>query len=389
MRKSLSMDKELTKKLVSTREILRNKLKLLKADIATSKESAEAAYLPITEPLKAIVDQLQTVNVTPKTEHAYGDDESLLSDIKPNRKYFKDGSLYHSTPTKRKRKSLKDESLHHLTPHTSQRKNFRFLKLEDIESPSTSQASKSHSEEVEEVQDEEPDDSSFNLSEYSRDARQRLEATKKRVSEDLQRPEIQDVLQQFDALPRTYIEEYNADVDGEFDKKYGVREVDGDLYIGSSKVDFVGPNITVNGFEYRGTPGFYELVFKKKPGKFTYSDVRQYKDLLTRTNAARLRYNPQLQISANKAFKYVDIIKPILAGRAPNVWWAKSWKTGSGYIEKQHIPNVNLELQFWSDPNNLVKRLRLLIASKAAGNNAHTNEILSIEEELKNANIIY
>lgn len=43
---------------------------------------------------------------------------------------------------------------------------------------------------------------------------------------------------------------------------------------------------------------------------------------------------------------------------------------------------------FWDDPNELVTRLRLLVASKNAGNNNQNNEIVSIIEELKEANII-
>ena len=42
----------------------------------------------------------------------------------------------------------------------------------------------------------------------------------------------------------------------------------------------------------------------------------------------------------------------------------------------------------WDDPNELVQRLRLLIASQRVGNNRHTNEIVSIVKELREADII-
>ena len=42
----------------------------------------------------------------------------------------------------------------------------------------------------------------------------------------------------------------------------------------------------------------------------------------------------------------------------------------------------------WNDPNELVDRLRLLDASRRAGNNAHDNEILSIVEELREVGLI-
>lgn len=43
---------------------------------------------------------------------------------------------------------------------------------------------------------------------------------------------------------------------------------------------------------------------------------------------------------------------------------------------------------YWNDPNELVDRLRLLISSSSAGHTGHNNEIISIVEELREANII-
>ena len=48
-----------------------------------------------------------------------------------------------------------------------------------------------------------------------------------------------------------------------------------------------------------------------------------------------------------------------------------------------------LDYIYWDDPNELVYRLRLLLASQAAGNPSHTNEIISIIEELRDAKVIY
>ena len=48
-----------------------------------------------------------------------------------------------------------------------------------------------------------------------------------------------------------------------------------------------------------------------------------------------------------------------------------------------------LDLRYWDDPNELVNRLRLLIAERSAGNNNHDNEIHSIIEELREAKIIF
>jgi len=42
----------------------------------------------------------------------------------------------------------------------------------------------------------------------------------------------------------------------------------------------------------------------------------------------------------------------------------------------------------WDDPNEFVDHLWLLDASRRAGNNAHNNKILSIIEELREADLI-
>lgn len=44
---------------------------------------------------------------------------------------------------------------------------------------------------------------------------------------------------------------------------------------------------------------------------------------------------------------------------------------------------------YWDDPNQLIDRLRLLSASQVAGNVDHTNEIISIIRELREAEIIH
>ena len=51
--------------------------------------------------------------------------------------------------------------------------------------------------------------------------------------------------------------------------------------------------------------------------------------------------------------------------------------------------NKPIEYVYWDDPNELINRLRLFIASQAAGNHGNDNEIISIIEELKEAEIIY
>ncbi|XP_071053585.1 uncharacterized protein [Onthophagus taurus] len=88
---------------------------------------------------------------------------------------------------------------------------------------------------------------------------------------------------------------------------------------------------------------------------------------------------------------FVNIIKPISLGQRPNVYWARYWpkpKTGSGHLNKLLVPAAIKEYEYWDDVNELVDRLRLLLASETTGHTAHHNEIISLIEELREAQVI-
>lgn len=64
-------------------------------------------------------------------------------------------------------------------------------------------------------------------------------------------------------------------------------------------------------------------------------------------------------------------------------------KKGKG-IEKSFIPyNQNIVYEYYDNPNELCDRLRLLLASKGAGNTNHDQEVNSIVEELRERGIIF
>lgn len=63
--------------------------------------------------------------------------------------------------------------------------------------------------------------------------------------------------------------------------------------------------------------------------------------------------------------------------------------TGFGLTPDQlTVTNQKPGYIYWDDVNELVNRLRVLVSSKNAGHTSHDNEILSILEELREANII-
>lgn len=172
----------------------------------------------------------------------------------------------------------------------------------------------------------------------------------------------------------------------------GVRSQDKNLFMGNSKVILSKSDtcndgrkffITINSKCYELTPGLKELLLSKKPdlGLVSENDKIQYKNMLCVTNAHRRDYHPDSQIKGDKSAKYREIIKPLFKNPG-------AMEKLGGNLTKFKSYRSNTDLVYWDDPNELIERLQLLIASKDAGNTNHDNEILSIIEELKEAGII-
>lgn len=233
-------------------------------------------------------------------------------------------------------------------------------------------------------------------------------------------------LQQFaKPLPRAYIEDKIHDVKGDFDDTFGVyfNPFTKNYAIGDSTIDFDESDFIISGqFRYKGTPGLYELMFKKHPAGYRTADLDMYIDIITRTNTHYLGYNPEKGLSTSNAPKFIDIIKPrvtsfysmaqekkkkmnaskqSISGRQranslPSPESNKSWipmKTRSqtkkgGDLTMMEFNKKKIEYKHFDDYNEIIDRLRLLIASQLAGNTGHNNEIISIVEELKEGKII-
>lgn len=187
---------------------------------------------------------------------------------------------------------------------------------------------------------------------------------------------FRDYLSQYDTLPRSYIKAMLSDDNHLFDHKYGVRHNPDTekFYIGDSQLIIEGNNIIVKNKVYKGTHGLYELLFKKFPKHFTQHDEQAYKDIVLKTNAHRRYYQSNKQVDGSKLDKYKKIISQFAS------------KDGDGLL--MEVTDNVLDYVYWDDPNELVERLRLLLASRQAGHSGHKNEIVSIIEELREANII-
>lgn len=204
-----------------------------------------------------------------------------------------------------------------------------------------------------------------------------LSQLKSEVSE----PVFQEFLNQFNPLPRKYLEEYlddvNIDPNG---MKYDITT--SKWSIGKSPVKIDGDDIIVENVRYKGTPGLYELLFKTTPIGVKPDDEKNYKHIMERTNLYRLNFDPLGKIKGNKSQKYKTFVHPALYGVKQRV---PSLPTGKGLLT---VNNRRVEYRYFDNPNELVKRLVLLRSALDAGNNGVRNEIIAIEEELKEMNII-
>lgn len=177
-----------------------------------------------------------------------------------------------------------------------------------------------------------------------------------------------------------------------FDKSYGPYF---DIYsntrrLGNSSfnIDEKTNDIIIDGEIFRGTDGLHELIFKKKPENYTQDDLYQYRNILDKTNAHRRNYDSSEQLKGSKGFKYKNIISKLYTTHEYNTRGRKTGKTLTTHANYMLYSKNPIQYTYWDDPNELVDRLRFLIASESAGNNNHHNEINSIIEELREANII-
>lgn len=176
------------------------------------------------------------------------------------------------------------------------------------------------------------------------------------------------------------------------DVPFGVRNEGGKLMMGSALVAVSGEYIRIGRDQFKRTLGINELLFQKEPdlSLITSDDMANYKLMLLETNVHRRDYDSEKPIRSNRGQKYMKIIKPLFQMRK------LSSSTGSSQpdlYQGKGLPTMkkwkkNVDYVYWDDPNELIDRLKLLIASREAGNTGLDNEIISVIEELRESGII-
>ena len=114
--------------------------------------------------------------------------------------------------------------------------------------------------------------------------------------------------------------------------------------------------------------GLWELITSKNPKNFTEKDYGEYKGIMLLTNALHRNNDPNNPFpKGNRSDKWIDLLSPI---------WHKGKFAGKGIVI---MP---------SDPNALLERLDLLLASQKTGHTGVGNELVSICDELKRQGVL-
>ena len=160
------------------------------------------------------------------------------------------------------------------------------------------------------------------------------------------------------------------------DKTFGVRKIGKQHYIGNKHVIITGDSdiiIKEDGDTFLGTAGLWGLITSKDPDKelidWDEHDIRNYRRLMIKTDALHRDNNPKNPYpKSSKGAKWNRLLS--------NVWENRKTYEGKGIIM---MP---------SDPNTLLERLDLLLASQKAGHTGVRNTLVNICDELKRQGIL-
>ena len=144
------------------------------------------------------------------------------------------------------------------------------------------------------------------------------------------------------------------------------------------KLTIADNNIVVDDEKFIGTPGLWELIMKAEPDrkKYEQKDLKEYGKLLIKTNALHHDFNPNNPYPrASTSYKWENILSPIWKEMKEEKEAAKK-TAGKGVVVIS------------SDPNALLERLDLLLASQEAGHTGVRNELVSICDELKRQGVL-
>ena len=160
------------------------------------------------------------------------------------------------------------------------------------------------------------------------------------------------------------------------DTNFGIYKEGDHHFIGDRHVIIEDNNIIFpNDETIKPTRGLWDLITSKNPKNYTDEDYNKYKYLMLKTNAIHKGNNPyNIRAKGNyKGGKWKNIVSPI---------WKEIMKSMGEEYKGKGVVVIP------SDPNALLERLDLLLASQKAGHTGVRNELVSICDELKRQGVL-
>jgi len=106
-------------------------------------------------------------------------------------------------------------------------------------------------------------------------------------------------------------------------------------------------NIIIDGVRYVGTPGLYELIFKRTSDNFLYTkdDMNKYKSMLLATKAHKHQSQGDY---CNRGYKYKYVIM-LLISIIPK---KQKKKSGKGLPHAMILNDNAIDYVYWDNPND-------------------------------------
>ena len=195
-------------------------------------------------------------------------------------------------------------------------------------------------------------------------------------------------------IARSYLNKQYRDI------SFGIRKEKGHHYIGNQHVIIKDDDIIIakDGDRFRGTNGLWELITSREPVDFNKEDIDEYERLMVKTNALHREYNPSnTRPRGSMGKKWKNILGPIWYKKQGfSVEDAFRMTKDKNYRKRliKKMRKIKYEYEgegvvvIPSDPNALLERLDLLLASQEAGHTGVRNELVSICDELKRQGVL-
>ena len=154
---------------------------------------------------------------------------------------------------------------------------------------------------------------------------------------------------------------------------------EGISYIGNKQVTIADNNIMVEDEVFKGTSSLWELITSSRnPDKNSYTgkDYENYSKLMIKTNALYQNNDPKSPYpKSSGGDKWNKLLRHIWFKEKEREKRLEAWRS------KEHEGKGVVVIP--SDPNALLERLDLLLASQEAGHTGVGNELVSICDKLK------